>query len=378
MNRRLSIAFLFPLLLFFLTGCWDQKEIKDEILINGISFDLNKERKIIINALVLDIVGKGIGVYELKNKYAESIKSSVYESGIELQSSIPGDIETSKTRILLFGEEFAKEDFISLLDTLNRGKIANINVKVAVTNQMPGKEILTMHNNSKPLSFFLSETIENAEDFSLVPKIDLMDIFTLGNEHGIDFSLPLLDKNKDKVVVIGTGLFHAGKYTGRFIPYENTPLLLLMMDKFGKTGLFSTTIQEKKELEKPHNIISYEVFRQSRKFNIHTSGKNVKVDILLKPKIVITEITNKKNISKKQLETIIQADLNKRANTIIKDLKLANSDVLGVGRYLKEHKPDIWKKVNWEKEYPLISFQTKVKVKIISTGSLGELTKSVK
>ncbi|WP_129689465.1 Ger(x)C family spore germination protein [Gottfriedia acidiceleris] len=371
MIRKSLIFFCLFSLLLLTTGCWDTRAITDKSLINGISFDLDQDKRIEISALILDIIGKGAGVFDFQNETVNSIKDSVSQAGMNIQSFLPGDITTSKTRIILLGEDFSKTEFIHLLSTFKRRPFSNLNVPVAITNKQPAKKVLELKTvGSKPLSFILRDTIDQSVTTSITQKIELYNIFTYSSEK-VDFTLPIIDITpKDRVEVIGSGLLHNGSYTGHFIPSEQSPLLLMMMGKYGNTGNFITKLPKK--YKEPYNTISYEIIRPSRKLKVSTTKNKIDVNLKLKVKVRIDESTTIKMLDEHKFWAFIRDDLNKRVKNVIDEIQLANSDVLGIGQHLREHKPEEWKKLNWEKEYPTIKIKPKVIVTILSTGAIGK------
>ncbi|QKE73897.1 Ger(x)C family spore germination protein [Arthrobacter citreus] len=353
------------------TGCWDQRPIKDRMLINGLGFDINQDHKIELNASILNIIGKGTGAFDLENELITTEANSVVDAGIKVQTVLPGGIETAKTRLFLLGEDFSKEKFQFILDQFNRTPFTNVNVNVVVTNKQKAKDILELETLNRPISFVINETVDRAKRISIIPNIDLQKIYTMVTEIGIDILLPVVDKTKDEHVgVLGAGLFHKGSYTGKFIEKSEAPILLMMMDQFNNTSLFVTRIQNKSSAEAPYNIISYELRRPSREFIVHASKNKIDVDIPIKAKIRIGESTNIQHISEKEIKSIIEKDLNKRAKIVIKEAQQANSDVLGVGRYIKEHNPKLWKSLDWDKKYPTIQVHPRFNIYISNTGIL--------
>ncbi|MGG0175936.1 Ger(x)C family spore germination protein [Gottfriedia acidiceleris] len=372
-RKSLKLLYLFSMLLL-VTGCWDTRTIGEKTIINGISFDLDKDNKIEINTLILELIGKGAGVYDFKNELLTAKKDSVYHAGMNLQSYLPGDITTSKTRVFLIGEEFSKVNFKRLIDTFTRKTISNINVELAIVNKQPAKNILDLKIvQNKPLSSILSDTLKAAAVRSISPQMDLHDFYTINAERGIDSALPIIDKTiNDNVEVIGTGLLHNGMYTGNFISADQSPLLLMMMGRYGITGNFITTIPENKKIKAPFNTIAYEIIRPRKKLSVSTSKDKIVVNIAINTKVRVNELTTIKILGEEEIRSYIQKDLNKRAQNVIDDIQLANSDVIAIGRYLKEHNPQMWKKLNWEKVYPTIKIHTKVNVSILSTGAIGK------
>ncbi|PGL69875.1 Ger(x)C family spore germination protein [Bacillus sp. AFS055030] len=371
MRKAFKVIYLL-LSLLLVSGCWDSRTITDKTLVNGISFDLNQDKKIEVNALILDIIGKGAGVFEFKTESVNSVRDSVSHAGMGIQSFLPGDITTSKTRVLLLGEEFSKTKFIDILSTFRRRTFSNLNVSVAITNKQPAKNVLAIKTlGTKPLSFTLKDTIKNAEATSLTQKMQLFNIFTIASETGIDFTLPVVDVTPtNHVEVIGAGLIHNDQYTGHFIDAEQSPLLLMMVGQYGNTSNFNTKLPER--YKEPFNTVSYEIIRPRRKLSVSTSKNKIDVKIKMNVNVRINEMTTIKMLKEEELQSTIQKDLNKRAKEVIKDIQLANSDVLGIGRYLKEHHPEKWRKLNWDKEFPKIKIHPKIKVTILSTGAIGK------
>ncbi|PGZ93068.1 Ger(x)C family spore germination protein [Bacillus sp. AFS029533] len=353
------------------TGCWDQRPIKDRMLINGLGFDIKQDHKIELNASILNIIGKGTGAFDLENELITTEADSITDAAVKVQTVLPGGIETAKTRLFLLGEDFSKEKFQFILDQFNRTPFTNVNVNVVVTNKQQAKDILTLENVNKPISFIINETVDRAKRLSIIPNMDLQKVFTLITDVGIDLVLPVIDETKDKHVgVLGAGLFHKGSYTGKYIEKSDAPLMLMMMDQFNTTSLLSTRIEKENSNVSPYNILSYEIRRPSRKLIVHASNTKIDVDIPIKVKLRIAESTNRQHLSKKEIKSMIEKDLNKRAKDVIKQTQQANSDVIGVGRYIKEHNPNLWKSLDWDKKYPTIQIHPKFNIYISSTGVL--------
>lgn len=371
MRKSFKIIGLCSILLLA-TGCWDTRTITEKTVVNGISFDLDQDKKIEVNALILDIIGKGAGVFDFQSETVDSKGVSVSQASMHLQSFLPGDITTSKTKIILLGEEFSKKNFSHLLDIFKTRTFSNLNVSVAITNKKPAKDVLKLKTlGTKPLSVILSQTIQNAEFTSIAQKIELYNIFTYTTEEGIDFTIPVVDVTPtDRVEVTGAGLMHNGSYTGHFISSEQSPLLLMMMGQYGTTGNFITKLPKK--YEPPYNIIAYNIIRPKNKLTVSTSKDKIEVDLKVKVNVSIDGYSSIKLLGEDEMWKILNKDLNKRAQEVIKEIQLANSDVLGIGRYLKEHHPEKWRKLNWEKEFPTIKIKPKVVVTILNTGAIGK------
>jgi hypothetical protein len=55
----------------------------------------------------------------------------------------------------------------------------------------------------------------------------------------------------------------------------------------------------------------------------------------------------------------------------IRTLQQSGCDAFGIGRQLIAHHPDLWKSLDWEKEYPTVHFHPQVTVNIVGNGILN-------
>lgn len=361
------LLFVFPLL----TGCWDQKLIVDQEVMNGVSFDLEDD-KIKSTIVVLNIIPKGTGFFDFKNQISSATGQSLEDTYRELRTYYTGPLIASKSRIVLFGESFAKKNLNSYLDIFYRIPDPYLGSKVAIVKGVEASELFSLKEiGTNPIAFGLYEIIDAAENNSTVPKGTLNTLFTYFNESGKDFILPVLEQRNGDIRVSGAGLISDNAYSGEMISLKECSLLLLLMDDYGELVDLESYLNGKKKL---NNQVSYRVKKSKRKLDIKkdASGKPM-VNIHLDLKVMLHQYPRTEKISSKQikeLEETISRDLTKKSQSIMKKTQKANSDVLGIGRSIKESDPAAWKALDWRKTYPAIKISTKVEVAIEKTGIL--------
>ncbi|KZE64118.1 hypothetical protein AWM68_13510 [Fictibacillus phosphorivorans] len=361
------LLFVFPLL----TGCWDQKLIVDQEVMNGVSFDLQDE-KVKSTIVVLNIIPKGTGIFDFQNQITSATGYSIEETYRELRTYYTGPLSASKSRIVLFGESFAKKNLNSYLDFFYRIPDPYLGSKVAIVKGAEASDIFSLEEiGTNPIALGLYEIIDASESNSIVPKGTLNTLFTYFNEPGKDFILPVLEQINGNIRVSGAGLISNNAYSGKMLPIKDCPLLLLLMDDYGELTDLESYLNDEKKL---NNQFSYRVKKSKRKLDIKkdASGKPM-VNIHLDLKVIIHQYPRTEKISSKQikkLEETISRDLTKRSQSLMKKTQKANSDVLGIGRKIKETDPIAWKALDWRKTYPSIPINTKVDVTIEKTGIL--------
>lgn len=70
-----------------------------------------------------------------------------------------------------------------------------------------------------------------------------------------------------------------------------------------------------------------------------------------------------------QMEKQLNSYLEERAVATIQTIQKANSDVLGIGRKIYSFHPDIWKSLDWRKDYPQMSIEPKFDVQILNSNA---------
>jgi spore germination protein KC len=366
-RKIIIILIILPLL----TGCWDQKLIVDQEVMNGVSFDVEDD-KIKTTIVVLNIIPKGTGFFDFKNQLSSATGYSLEDTYRELRTYYTGPLIASKSRIILLGESFAKKNLNAYLDFFYRVTDPYLGSKVAIVKGVEASKLLsTKEIGTNPVAFGLYEIIEAAEDNSTVTKGTLNTLFTYFNEDGKDFILPILEQKESNILVSGAGLMSHNGYSGEMISLKEASLLLLIMDNYGERVDLETFLNGKKKL---NNQVSYRILKAKRKLDLKKDAlKKPMVDIHLNLEIMIHQYPITEKISSKQikeLEEKIAHDLTKKSQAIMKKTQKANSDVLGIGRELKETDPAAWKALNWRKTYPTIKINTQVEVSIEKTGIL--------
>ncbi len=72
----------------FLAGCWDQHQLVNKTLVNGISFDLTDEGKIQLTARDLNIKSKGGGQFEIEDELVSAERPTLVGLGIDIDSIV--------------------------------------------------------------------------------------------------------------------------------------------------------------------------------------------------------------------------------------------------------------------------------------------------
>ncbi|WP_394219439.1 Ger(x)C family spore germination protein [Halobacillus trueperi] len=358
---------IFPLLtILFLTGCWDQENLSDRRLINGISFDVSEEDPNLIQGGVraLNIKSQGGGRIEVKDELLTAEEPTTGEVGHEIKNNLPGRLDVTKTFIIFIGDELAKEGIHPLLETFYRGNLGYLPSKTAVVK---GKalDILSINEEDSPVAFRVLNGIRAAETNTLIPEMNLFTIWNKMGDERIDPVLPLLEKKNDKPEVAGLALFDQDKYTGKDLDTKQSTLLLIMRDDLGFIADIFIPYDKK-----PQKTFRLSILGLKRELNTTVSkGDSITSNLDLKIKAELNG-NPLRDSDLKSMETQAQKVITERMEEVVSILQEAPSDPLGIGMEVASKYPKEWKGLDWEKEYKDVEIKLDVEVEIEKTGGL--------
>lgn len=365
MRKVVAILFIGILLL---TGCWDQQLLKDDRLAYVIGYDLVNDSKIQSTTVLLKVSG----MPGEKNEYSEVHTATGFTSRHTrdiTDREVPGRFSASKLRMILIGENMARQGIYPLLDVYYRDPKSALNSKIAVVQGTANGMIFPKAKNTHINGEF-NRLVRSGEIRTIVPPVNLELICTQMLDPGEDFAVPYLRSHGQSPVIEGIALFNDDKLTGT-LNSEDSLIYLLMKDKLSKTASLTLKVEEN-ENETPYNYIALDFQKLNRKLKVKVEGyKQIKVALDLSVKVTAIEYPKDHlylNQTLEKLDRKLSEDLTKRAVSVVKQMQEHNHDGLGIGRRIIAYHPNAWSKLNWEEDYPHIEIIPKVTVEIVNHG----------
>ncbi|MBP1963086.1 Ger(x)C family spore germination protein [Paenibacillus aceris] len=365
-----SIAVVIILLL--MTGCWDQDLLKNARLIYGAGFDLAPNGKLLSTFVIRDMAGSE--QQSPKNDIIYTDSNTILEGRDKIDDKISRFLRGYRNRIILIGEEQAKQDIYPILDNIYRDPKSALNARIGVV-QGKASDLLSLKKVGNVLiAEEIDELIKSKELTTNVPKVTIETIYPVIMDPGEDFVLPYLMKNGKRVDVSQIAMFHKRQFTGILSTDESIMYLLLNDDK-GKVARFTRKIS--KGHQNGYDFLTFNVNKSKRNMKILTqSGEQITVMLDLKWKVSIVEYP-KSHLDDKdvvaQLNQFLSKEMNLLINETIKKMQDARCDGLGIGRKLRAYHPDIWKqqKEDWGSNYQKVHFVPKIQVEITKKGIIN-------
>lgn len=371
---RLKMIICYVLIICLLTGCWDQQLLKDNSLVLGLGVDAMEDEQILTTAVirVLKSESGGTGRPASTNVLYSATGNTFRQTRARIEKQLGGDYAPNKLRVLVIGEDLAKQDIYPILDILYRDPRNSLGAKLVVAKGT-AKELL---NIKKSKEVFISEkllkTVVNSEENTLIPIETIQSICPDLFDPGKDFALPyVVNKDSNSFEIIGLALFHEKKFTGKTLEDEDATILLLMNGEEGDVARFTLNVNPS-EANHQNQFISTSAFLKDQSLKVKVDQNN-KISTEITVKLRITAIEYPKNMLAKKseikrLNKEISKQLTQKAESVIKELQEANCDYFGIGRKVMAYHPKTWKKVDWEQTFPTIPIKTKVEVEITGTG----------
>jgi spore germination protein KC len=377
--KTLPIMFL----LLSLTGCWDSRELTEFGFIMGISLDQTEEGSIEINAQSYsptETTG-GMGGGE-KQAYTniKAINESVFDGVRDINRYLGRLPRWSHMRVILIGEEFAKEhDIGEILDFFNRNEDVRLTTLVIVTNGKAADYLTIKPFIERTVSQQLLTIIESSTKYAgKTIKTSMLDIDLQLKSKAKTALIPYFKMNEEQPKApysSGLAIISKGKMAELLEPRDVQEVLMLI-NKF-KSGLIEFPCLDDGSQE-ASKMEALETSLIKTKITPKFTMKPPTIHMLTKIEGTIGELscTTITNVGEeKKLEDHIKKIIEEKIESVIERMQEEKVDVLGIGNKLYQQDPALWKK--WEKEwddiFADIQFIIDVEVIIRSTGMpIGE------
>lgn len=368
-NHYRTMIFL-SLISLVLSGCWDQKVLKNTVFMSATAFQIASDDEIIATTAVQSYTSKE---QQPINKTYFVTAFSPRNAKIKLNQQMSGTMMTAKNKVFLIQDELAEKGLFQIADVLYRNPENPLNGKFVVVEEAPNEILNLQKVGDELIGEYLAGLLKTSETASVIPNETIQTMCTILFDEGKGLVLPymILNKENGTADIVGTALFHKDKFSGVTMNLEQSKTLLLMANRKDKSMDMSHKIKYKdKQL-----TVAYDIANSKARIKImKDQNHKVKVSIPIEVKIEVNEFPHdhlyEKNVLKK-VKNGVTKYLQQQSEETAAKLQAANCDFFGIGRELIAYHPAIWKKVKWEEDYQNILIEPKVSVEIIHHGIIN-------
>lgn len=380
MHHRYMLTLLMCVSLIFMPGCWDQNLLKDISLVLTSAVDQGEDDNARYSITYRKVQQSQSMQQGNSGSYLTTVLTTeaptLRKARSNFSRSVDQQIDMSKMRVLLIGDEFAQNRLLPYLDMFYRDPKSPLLANLAVVQGGSCVDLINSLLKEKLIvSDYLNNLITSASRSSQVAPKNIQNIRSKMLQTGEDFTLPLLhyDKSKKLTSVRGVALFDNEKKKGEL--YAQDAILLTIMDgKMGSYANFTKKVRSDMK-SKENNYISIQVTDTKRDIKIvNPDHRNVTFSLEFEFNTSVIEYPKDNLDTDKKIKMLnkrLSAILTKDAERVIAALQEANSDVLSLGRKYRVKHYDEYMKMNWVTDYPKVKIIPKVKVNITQTGIIS-------
>jgi Ger(x)C family germination protein len=370
MKRWFSVLFSI-LLVFILSSCGSKAPLEDLTLSLIIGVDLDDENNLTfyeLNPIFNKGAKKGMEAYEVKAK-------TIRDSRRVFDGLTTGEVTAGKIQVLLVGKRVLEhEGWFSILDTVYRNPSFSMNTRVVAVNG-PVSDVVFYNPGEKPeLSLHLKAVIDKNYDRTRAVKGTLQELHREIYEKGMTPFISEVKKDKKLELTGMTLLYNKGKYADSLDIPESTLLLVLKNEKKHELTLTLPIFPLEKENNIFHkNEMSFAASRVKTKIKTGYKQNKFHFDIKVNMTINIVErIFPEDRVKKAELIKLIEKELQKQFEGIIKKIQKKQIDPIGFGLFARAYQYEQYKKVdnNWGKALAESDIHVSVKVKLNSSGAV--------
>lgn len=384
--KALKIATLIVLSLLLLSGCWNRTEINDIAIVTAVGLDLLEDDKmrLSLQIAVPAQLGQATGPTQSGGKstfIVSELGGTISEAFRHLQEKLPRRIFFSHSRVLIIGEDLARNGVTHILDFYARYQEPRMHSSIIVTK---GKAVDILKQEP---------TLENvsAEEANELIKrkvglmISIRDFLDMLLTEGVEpvapqFVLEPLEVKSDsqtieKQAINGAAVFKGDKLVGWMDDGETRGILWLRNEM--KKGVITVNIGE----ERGGGKISTNIIRSESDIVPELKDGKVTITINTRAEMNVLENASEVNLGDPEnidkLEKEIEKEIKDRMRmTLDKAQGELGSDIFGFGEALYKKYPKEWNntyKEKWDDEFSEVEVIVKPKVFVRRVGLIRHL-----
>ncbi|TXK85265.1 Ger(x)C family spore germination protein [Paenibacillus sp. N3.4] len=368
--KKFNSLFLTWVLFLLVTGCGKAVYIENQqfVLTEAIDFDENNHLVVYTSTPVFNKEAKD------KYKITSSRADTMRESKVMIDSKTSGSLAYGKSQNVLIGKKLLqKRDALPYLDVLFRDSRNEINANVIVIDGTVKDVMYTNMSDKGRIASVIKQLVESSYQSRITVQTSLQKFHQQMMDKAMTPAVTEMKTEKNELVISGTVLLHKdGTYAASLNNQESSLLLLLQRDTRNNIPLTFHFPPEKFHTDEGMSFVSFNIKKAKQKVKTNYEGDHFTIDIEMKVQIDLTERTFTLDLEKerKQLEQVIEKELKKQCEALLKKARKYQVDPFGFGIYVRAHDYHNWKKVedNWGKALSEATVNVSPKVLIKSIG----------
>jgi len=363
-NKLLLYIWLFIISLL-LTGCWDFEDINRRTITLSVGVDKIDNSILYSGENVAPLPTAKSGE---KPQLPSLFNVKAYGKDFEdartyYETTIPFPDFLGAVRVVVFSQNFAKEGIEPYVNRIDHIFGYRKSLPIVISRESPRELFQTNVTNDLSVGFSIEDTLSHLEKegVALYPKVkDILVDIALGQ---VGYIIPFISKENNTIVLLGYAVMKDSKLIDIIDIKKSNGLLCILSPK-------ATILQAVPHPGNKNNDISIKTTLKKRRIKISYIDNKINIDIKMDFSTQIQYLHYIEPITDKDikmLENILADEIKNSITSIIyKSQKEYKSDIFEFASFFRADNPQIFKKINWEKEYPYANLNVEVKVKVVN------------
>lgn len=369
-NLRFYLILLF--LPIILAGCVE-KNILDRVgLAILVGYDLGTEERMATTAAIREVNPEFQSNVEIITTENETSKGNRIETNRKLSKKVV----VGQMRVVLFGEELAKDDIHHYIDSLLENPAVSKGMYLAIVEGETAPLLKYKYENIDDIGQHIFRLLEQNIEQEIMISSTLHEIAHDLYMVGEDIYMPIIKKEEDLVELSGIAIFKGDKMVSK-LPVEDTFYVKLVAEDF-KSGSLEVVLQKEdipNDLTKntPDQIpIAFDAIRSDKKLKL-VNATTPEFDLNITLKARLTEIYPDVDIGDpkvvEKLEKAISKNITREISRVIAYSQSFESDIFAFGeKYRSTVRDSKLTKEKWHELYKNMKVNVKVDFTILRNG----------
>ncbi|WP_261302497.1 Ger(x)C family spore germination protein [Paenibacillus andongensis] len=368
--KKCNSIFLIMAVLLFVTGCGNTVYLENQqfVLTEALDFDENNKLIVYTSTPVFNKEAKD------RFKITSTRANTMRKSKGEIDSKTSGTLAYGKSQNVLIGKRLLQHrNAFPYMDVLFRDSRNEINANVIVVDGTVKDVMYTNMSDKGLISNVIKQLAESSYKSRITVQTSLQEFHQQIKDKAMTPVLTEMKVEKNDLVISGTVLLHKdGTYAASLNHQESSLLLLLQRNVKNPIPLTFHIPPEMFHTDEKLSYVSFNIKKAKPKMKANFEGGDLTIDIKMKVQIDLTERTFALNLDekKKQLEQVIEKELKKECEALIKKAQKYQIDPFQFGVRVRAYQNKDWKKVEdtWGKALSEATVNVSPKVIIKSIG----------
>lgn len=344
------------MLLVFLSGCWDARDINYRSM--PILMGVTKDEELFHVYMIIPVSV----ISEQRNLAKVDAKGITIVDAIEeIKKKIETTIDLEHISYIVIDEELGKEGIEKITKTFMRMRDMPSTPSIAFVQEDMNTYIETMISTFEEVGVPIFGFLEKQTGWEIYsPEVSLWEVYRGIYSYTTDIAIPIISSNRDLATgYLGAAVLKKGKIVDTLTSIE-----VMLMNLLNNEDIIKTFVNI-------DNTTNVELIERNVEYDYNFKGEEIDLMIYLEFIMIVSEADD--DLTMKDIQKMFEEKISKDTLGMIKKLQDKHVDVLGIGNRIRKNYTNAELKKFLDEVYPDINVDVDVKATIENNGKIRNL-----